>query len=101
MAAQHLLAYGLSTVKLSYTTVAFLSVVGLVLSQLFLACYRLFLHPLSNFPGPKLAAATYWYEFYYDVPKKGVYLWKIKDLHDRYGEILNECLFPSEKTAPN
>lgn len=47
--------------------------------------YRLYLHPLSHFPGPKLAIATYWYEFYYDVIKRGRYTWKLKELHAQYG----------------
>lgn len=29
--------------------------------------HRLWINPLSNFPGPRFAAATFWYEFYYDV----------------------------------
>ena len=53
-------------------------VVGLVL-------YRFFLHPLAKFPGPKLAIATYWYEFYYDVIKGAKYTWKLSELHEKYG----------------
>lgn len=49
--------------------------------------YRVTLHPLSKFPGPKLAAATFWYEFYYDVwPRQYQYMWKIEELHKKYGE---------------
>ena len=46
---------------------------------------RLFFSPVSKFPGPKLAAATFWYEFYYDVAKRGQYTWKIRELHQKYG----------------
>ena len=54
-----------------------------------LAIYRLYLSPLAKFPGPKLAALTLWYEFYFDVVKRGRYTWKIAELHERYG-----LLFP-------
>lgn len=51
-----------------------------------LAAYRLYFSPLAKFPGPKLAALTLWYEFYYDVIKRGKYTWKIADMHKQYGE---------------
>ena len=47
--------------------------------------YRLYFSPLAKFPGPRIAAATLWYEFYYDVVKGGRYTWKIGELHDHYG----------------
>lgn len=50
--------------------------------------YRLFLSPISAFPGPKLAAATFWYEFYYDIILGGKYIWKIKALHEQYGPVI-------------
>lgn len=50
-----------------------------------LACYRLVFSPLAKFPGPKLAALTLWYEFYYDFIKSGRYTWKIGELHRQYG----------------
>jgi len=55
-----------------------------------LALYRLYFSPLARFPGPKLAALTLWYEFYYDVIKRGRYTWKIAELHKQYGEPLVE-----------
>lgn len=50
--------------------------------------HRIFLHPLARYPGPKLAAVTRWYEGYYDVIQNGQYTFKIKELHQIYGEIL-------------
>lgn len=51
-----------------------------------LALHRLYLHPLSQFPGPKLAAITRLYEGYYDLYKSGQYTFKIAELHKQYGE---------------
>ncbi|KZM24039.1 uncharacterized protein EKO05_0004605 [Ascochyta rabiei] len=53
-----------------------------------LAVYRVYLHPLSKYPGPKLAAATQWYEFYFDVLKRGRFAWEIKRMHDLYGPVV-------------
>ena len=53
--------------------------------------YRLFLSPLAKLPGPKLAALTSWYEFYFDVIQPGKFVWKIKDLHEQYGT----CVTPT------
>ncbi|KAJ5193142.1 Cytochrome P450 [Penicillium cf. viridicatum] len=49
---------------------------------------RLFFHPLAHIPGPRLAALTWWYEFYYDVVLPGRYIFKIQELHREYGPIL-------------
>ncbi|KAK8137602.1 hypothetical protein PG984_003095 [Apiospora sp. TS-2023a] len=50
--------------------------------------YNLHFHPLAGFPDPKLAAASRLYEFYYDVIKKGQYLYKIEEMHKKYGPII-------------
>lgn len=54
----------------------------------FLVVSRLFLSPVASIPGPKLAAFSFWYEFYYDVVLQGRYTWKIGELHKRYGPII-------------
>ena len=50
-----------------------------------LVFYRLYLSPISTFPGPKIAAVTWWYELYYDVFQKGKYIYQIEKMHDKYG----------------
>ena len=56
-----------------------------VFSVVCLYLYRLFFHPLAKYPGPKLAAATNWYEFYYDVIQHGNFTHHIQQLHKQYG----------------
>lgn len=46
--------------------------------------YRLFLSPLAKFPGPKLAAATSWYEAFLDLRSKN-FPDIVAGLHDKYG----------------
>lgn len=46
---------------------------------------RLYFHPLAHIPGPKLAALTWWYELYFDAIQKGKYVFKIQELHKKYG----------------
>ncbi|KAF2141599.1 uncharacterized protein K452DRAFT_318586 [Aplosporella prunicola CBS 121167] len=60
----------------------------LVLYLCYLTVYRLFLSPIARFPGPKLAAWTYWYEYWYDVVAEPEYTFKIGRLHKQYGPIL-------------
>jgi hypothetical protein len=48
--------------------------------------HRLYFSKYAKFPGPKLAALTYGYMFYYDaIAGKGEYIFKIKELHEQYG----------------
>lgn len=61
-------------------------ILGLYLSSL--AIYRLFLHPLSSYPGPKIAALTVWYEFFYDCLLRGHYTFEIQRMHKKYGPIV-------------
>ncbi|KAK4061966.1 uncharacterized protein Triagg1_10129 [Trichoderma aggressivum f. europaeum] len=57
-----------------------------------LVVYRLWFHPLARFPGPKLLAATTWYEtiidlFHHDFPER------LAKIHKEYGPIV--------RVAPN
>lgn len=60
-------------------------IAALILRQLYTITYRLYFSPINHIPGPKLAAATIWYQFYFDVVKRGRLLWEIERLHKVYG----------------
>jgi hypothetical protein len=49
--------------------------------------YNLYFHPLRKIPGPRIAAMTSFYDFWYDVVKGGTYLWEIGKMHETYGKI--------------
>jgi len=67
----------------------FLTIIGsYLLYHVFLAIYHVYLSPLSQFPGPRIAAATLLYEFYYDFIAKGQYTFRIAQLHEEYGPIV-------------
>jgi len=68
-----------------YVCIACISAISIVYAG-GLVIYRLFLSPISHIPGPKMAAATLWYEFYYNVVKEGTYFLKVQELHKQYGE---------------
>ncbi|KAH7034292.1 cytochrome P450 [Macrophomina phaseolina] len=53
-----------------------------------LVTYRLYFHPLAHFPGRKFAAATLWYEFYYDVVQPGLYYREVSKMHDEFGPVI-------------
>ena len=56
-----------------------------VITATVLAVYRLCLTPLATIPGPKFAAATRWYEFYYDCVLPGKFFLEIERMHKAYG----------------
>ena len=47
--------------------------------------YRLYFHPLSRFPGPKLAACTTLYRAYYQMVCDGEHVAQATKLHESYG----------------
>lgn len=54
--------------------------------------YNLFFSPIAGFPGPKLAAATGWVEFYHDYFRQGRYIYEIEKMHQKYGKRIPNCV---------
>ncbi|RDW58461.1 hypothetical protein BP5796_12391 [Coleophoma crateriformis] len=71
----------------TYPTVASLSI--LLVSYVALGTIkRLYFSPISHFPGPKLAAITFWYQYYFNHILRGKYTYEIERLHREYGPIV-------------
>lgn len=77
-----------------------------------LVVYRLYFHPLAGFPGPKLLAATTWYEAYVDLVHHD-FPERLAKIHKQYGKktrikswasrsaVCNHCLGPIVRVAPH
>lgn len=73
-------------VVLSFVTVAW-AALAVALYTALLLIYRLYFHPLARFPGPKIAAATHWWECIQDLfaGQGGQYMNQVEQMHDDYG----------------
>ncbi|OQE41255.1 hypothetical protein PENCOP_c005G06048 [Penicillium coprophilum] len=68
--------------------------VAYIVSLLWKAFDRLYLHPLASVPGPRLAAITSLYGFYYNYVQDGTYSKYFAELHRKYDS-------PVIRVAPN
>lgn len=56
------------------------------------------LHPLYRFPGPKVAAMSYFYEAYFDWWLVGRYGRRIRQMHEKYGKLLFPLIYLFTRT---
>lgn len=82
----------------------FLSTLAGSTAFVYIIIYRLLIHPLAKIPGPKLAALSRIYDFYYDCILGGKFAFKIDELHQQYGKpnqfvIVSDCQ-PSHPQVP-
>lgn len=61
------------------------TVVALIAGGVSRAIYRLYFSPLARFPGPKLAAASRFYELYHDGYQADGYIRRLRELHREHG----------------
>ncbi|KAI1132548.1 putative cytochrome P450 [Nemania abortiva] len=60
---------------------------SMILYRVCTIIYRIFFSDLAKFPGPKLAAATSWYEAYFDI-RYANFPDVLQKWHDKYGPII-------------
>ncbi|KAJ6105576.1 hypothetical protein N7512_009093 [Penicillium capsulatum] len=74
------------------------SVVAYLLAMI---VYRLYIHPLSKIPGPRLAAVTGLYEIYFAAWEAGSFEYQIQRMHEEYGGFLSSrCKRLSDLPGP-
>lgn len=62
-------------------TGALYGILMLLLYTIYTVIWRLCLSPLAKYLGPKLAAITSGYEFYYEIVLLGRFPWEVERLH--------------------
>jgi len=77
------------------TSLRAIVVIAIILWPTLIVTYRLFLHPLAKIPGPRLAAATWLYEMYFDLYLGGKFVFELKRLHEVYGASLGNAESPT------
>ncbi|KYK59874.1 hypothetical protein DCS_01008 [Drechmeria coniospora] len=91
--------------SISWAQFASIAFVIWALYAVTVAIRRLWISPIAHIPGPKLAALSQYYEFFYDIILGGQYTFRIIEMHKKYGGIVRinpwevhvaDCDFHSE-----
>ena len=75
-----------------YALLLVFALASITLYGIVLVVWRLYLSPLAQIPGPKLAALTQWYETYLEIVKGGggQFLFEYRKWHEKYGASLRQ-----------
>lgn len=57
------------------------------------AIYNTSNHPLADFPGPKLAAATAWYKTWIELFSRESWIEYLEKLHKKYGMVIRMSIW--------
>lgn len=74
-----------SMAQIHVDTILFLIAAGIASYIIAISIYRLYLHPLAKFPGPRICAVTSLFELLSDFLGHGAYLYHIEEMHKKYG----------------
>ncbi|KAI9706195.1 MAG: hypothetical protein M1820_004956 [Bogoriella megaspora] len=89
------------TGSLSWITVLCIGLGASIVYTICLTIWRLYFSPLAKYPGPKIAAATLWYELYFDLIKGGQFFQEIDRMHSVYGPIVRINPYELHLKDPN
>jgi hypothetical protein len=74
-------------IDLDFITLLKYSVLAGATQILLTVLWNIFIHPLSDFPGPKWAAATDWYKTYQEAICQKSWFTVLEELHAQYGMV--------------
>ena len=83
-----MMAFSDALATASWAQIALIFLGAWVIYAVSVGVSRIWFSPISHIPGPKLAALTLLYEFYYDIILGGQYTFKIIEMHKKYGPVV-------------
>ena len=87
---------------MDYLSISAIAVASCFLYLLLAAIRNIYFHPLSCYPGPKIAAATALWKAYIDCVSDTCFVAALEELHEKHGDVVrvgpNELHFSQPET---